>query len=290
LLATQERRCRNGQIRLMERRERREVVVAELVDALGGGQVLEPVLAEVAEAVRAVKERGGRGRDEHLTAVAAGGDAGRAVNVSADVALLSEMRRTGVEAHAHPDRAGREALERLPRRGERTRRGREGDEERVSLRVDLNPAVGAERAPHDPAVLGERLRVALSAELVQELGRTLHVGEEERDCSGRKIAPHDAVMMRHEPEGVAGVYGAGTVKADGTLAPLARRRARGFRVLGAVAGDEQPAVGALEAGALRVRREQVRAERLAAMRAEHGSGFRRHVGDRSSVRRRDGSS
>ena len=50
-LAAQEGRGRDRQIRLVETLEWREVVFSELVDALGRRQVLQPVLAEVAQLV-----------------------------------------------------------------------------------------------------------------------------------------------------------------------------------------------------------------------------------------------
>ena len=45
------------------------------------------------------------------------------------------------------------------------------------------------------AVLGERRRVALLAQGVQELGRALDVGEEEGDRPGRKGALHQRIMQ-----------------------------------------------------------------------------------------------
>jgi hypothetical protein len=48
----------------------------------------------------------------------------------------------------------------------------------------------AECLAQDPAMLSQRLRVPVCAELVQELGRALDVGEEERDGPGWQIAPH----------------------------------------------------------------------------------------------------
>jgi hypothetical protein len=48
------------------------------------------------------------------------------------------------------------------------------------LGVDLDAVMGAESLPQDPAVLVERSRV-LIAELVEELRRALHIGEEKRD-------------------------------------------------------------------------------------------------------------
>ena len=54
--------------------------------------------------------------------------------------------------------------------------------------------MGGERRAQNPPVLQQSLRVAFGAQLVQELGRALHVGEEEGDGSGRKIAPHTGIM------------------------------------------------------------------------------------------------
>ena len=102
-LPPEEGRGRHGQVRAVEALEGGEVAVSELVDALGGGEVLEPVLAEVSELE--LDERSGGGRDEHLPAVAAGSDAGSAVDVGADVALLGQERRSGVQADPHRDRA-----------------------------------------------------------------------------------------------------------------------------------------------------------------------------------------
>ena len=178
----------------MEAPQRREGSVSELVDALGCGQVLEAVLAEVAQPVRA--EEGSRGgRDEHLSAVAARGDAGRPVDVDADVALLGDVGRAGVDAHAHADRTRAQSVQGLGGRVQRTRRCREGDEERVALGINLDAAPGADRLAEDAAMFCERFRVRVRPELVQQLGRALDIGEEEGDGSGREIAPH-GLMMR----------------------------------------------------------------------------------------------
>ena len=79
-----------GQVRGVERPQRREVAVAELVEALRLGQVLEPVLSEVTDS------RGGASRrprvvlgEDDLPAVCGGGDPRRAVDVDADVALVA---------------------------------------------------------------------------------------------------------------------------------------------------------------------------------------------------------
>jgi hypothetical protein len=51
--AAQKRRRRDRQVRVVERLEAREVAGSELVDALGGGELLEAVLPEIAETVGA---------------------------------------------------------------------------------------------------------------------------------------------------------------------------------------------------------------------------------------------
>ncbi len=61
---------------------------------------------------------------------------------------------------------------------------RERDEERIPLGVDLHAAVAGERSAQDPAVLEQGRAVGIHAELVQQLCRALHVGEEKRDGSG----------------------------------------------------------------------------------------------------------
>src|SRR5688572_1163127 len=101
--------------------------------------------------------------------MAAGGDAGGAMYVRSDVALLRQMRGAGMDAHPHADRPEGQSLERLRRGGERSRSSREGDEEGVSLRIDLDAAVGLKRAAQDAAMLGEPFGVLLGPELVQQL-------------------------------------------------------------------------------------------------------------------------
>jgi hypothetical protein len=82
-----------------------ESFLSELIDALRRRQVLEPVLAQVAEPVSAHEGRG-RGGNEHLTPMRTSGDARRAVNVCAHVALVCHVRRAREHAHAHADRPG----------------------------------------------------------------------------------------------------------------------------------------------------------------------------------------
>ena len=82
---------------------------------------------------------------------------------------------------------------RVLRGGDRGRSVGEGDEERVALCVDLDATVADERVAKHATVLGQHLGVALGSELVQQLGRALDVGEEERDGARRELA--HALMM-----------------------------------------------------------------------------------------------
>ena len=74
--------------------------------------------------------------------------------------------------------------------GDRTGSGRERDEERVALRVDLDAVVRGERGPKDAPVLCERLGVPVGAERVQQAGRALDVREEEGDRAARELCAH----------------------------------------------------------------------------------------------------
>jgi hypothetical protein len=67
-LAAEERPRRDREIGSTERPEGWEVAASELVDALGGKEVLEAVLTEVANVT--VHERGRRLRHEHLSSMA----------------------------------------------------------------------------------------------------------------------------------------------------------------------------------------------------------------------------
>jgi hypothetical protein len=189
-----ERRLLDRQIRPVERLQRRELRLADLPDPLRRAEVLQAVLAEIAEAV-GLHERGRRRRDENLAAVSRGGDASRSVDVSTHVALIGQQRRAGVDAHPHGNRQG---LLCLARRCERTRSGSEGDEERVSLRVDLHAVVPRERVAEHRPVLVQFLGVALRTELVQQAGRALDVGEKERDRAARQLA-HAQMIRQKSP-------------------------------------------------------------------------------------------
>ena len=191
--AADERRARGGQVlharldRLQQREVAREPVDLELVDALRRAEILEAVHAQVAD-VR-VHERTGRLRQEHLPAVADGGDPRALVHVEADVSLLGQPRLARVQPHPHAYRPVGQCALAVRSGGDGVRRAGEGDEERVTLRVDLDAFVLGERRAESPPMLVQRLPVVVS-ELVQQPRRALHVREQQRHDAGREIAHH----------------------------------------------------------------------------------------------------
>ncbi len=78
------------------------------------------LLAEVAEFELDELSRGGR--YEHLARMTRGAYASRAMDVPADVALVSEKRCPRVQAHTYLNRAGGKRLSHLSRCGECARR------------------------------------------------------------------------------------------------------------------------------------------------------------------------
>ena len=60
-------------------------------------------------------------------------------------------------------------------------------EERIALRVDLRPAVLAERGPDDAPMIGGDGGICGVAKLLQEPCRALDVGEGKRDGSGGEV-------------------------------------------------------------------------------------------------------
>ena len=124
------------------------------------------------------------------------GDAGCSVNVRSDVALVGDMRRASVDPHAHADRSGRKHLLSFGSGGNCGRRGGERDEERVALRIHLDPVVADEGMTECAAMLGQHVCVGIGTKLLQEPRRTLDVGEDESDGSGRKLARHTAIQAR----------------------------------------------------------------------------------------------
>ena len=135
------------------------------------------------------------------------------MDVKADVSLLGKPRLTAVKPHAYLDRPSHERLLRGGGRGNGIRGPGERHEERVPLSVDLDAVVGMKSLSQQPAVLLQRRRV-LVAELVQELRRAFHVGEEARDDTHGKASIHQTIMA-NITRNVHGVKARHTI-ADGT--------------------------------------------------------------------------
>ena len=127
------------------------------------GQVLESMRAQVAEPEPPPEELARRLREEHLAAVAGLHDSRGPVDVESDVLRRREQGLPGVDADPHPYARRRPATARGQRalRLARCRHGRDGgrkgDEERVALAVDLEPALRRERS-------SQQLAVTLSSE------------------------------------------------------------------------------------------------------------------------------
>ena len=128
------------------RPERRVALPSELKQLRRPVEVLQPMPTEVCEG-DPVDQRRGRLGDQHLSAVGQRRHTGSAVDVDTHVSLGGEGRRPGVQSHSDTDRAGLERQ--LPGLGggDRAGSGRECDEERVALRVDLDAVVRGERGP-----------------------------------------------------------------------------------------------------------------------------------------------
>jgi hypothetical protein len=142
--------------------QRRELPAAELVEALRGQQILEPVLAEIGQLEVLVQEASRRLGDEHLAAVTCAHHAGGPVHVDPHVPLVGDERLAGVHSHSHPHPRCGEVVLSGRRRCDGVRRPLEGNEERIDLRIHLDAAVAAERIPEDAPVLRQDLRIPVS--------------------------------------------------------------------------------------------------------------------------------
>jgi hypothetical protein len=145
------------------------------------------VLAEVAELELPVEQRPRLLRQHDLAPVAGRRDPGRVVHVESDVPLVRQRRLACVQPHPHPHGPGGKSLLRLSRCRDRVPGARKGNEDAVALRAHLGAAVALDGFPDLAMVLGESSRIAV-AELGQQPGRTLDVGEQEGDGAGGKVA------------------------------------------------------------------------------------------------------
>ena len=203
--------------------------VAELEQALRRREVLQTVLAEVANGL-AGDEVARRLRQEHLPAVPGGGDPRRAVDVDPDVALVGHDRLARVEPHADADRPVAERRLPVGGGGDRVGGARERDEERVALRVHLDAAVPRESLAQHTAVLAQQLRVALAV-LVQQPRRALDVREQERHRPRRQVPWHARSIVDDFPLDVSSPSRARRrLRRARTRARDSRVRARGMQL------------------------------------------------------------
>ena len=185
---------RAGKVGVRNRLEGREARVSELVDGNGLGDVFEPVFPEFGE--RAVDELGCCLGEDGLPTVAGRRKTGGEVHLLAHVPLVAQTRLACVQANPNADRPGGERASHLRSRRERSGSVREGEEEGVSLRVDLDSSLRRAGRTHDPPVLGERFVVRVVSDLLEKLGRAFDIGEEERDSPGGEIAAHERSLAR----------------------------------------------------------------------------------------------
>ncbi len=160
----------------------------ELVDPLRLVDALEVPLAarEDRHAVgqRRAEQRPRRLREQDVAASRGRADARGADDVEAEVALLHDRRLARVQAHADADGGAlgpfvrRVRTLRLDRGRDRVACAREREEERIALGIDLDPVRRHEGLADEPPMCREDVPI-VTAELLQELGRALDVGEHE---------------------------------------------------------------------------------------------------------------
>src|SRR4026209_308811 len=125
----------------------------------------------------------------------AGCDPCSSMDVAADVALVGQKRRPRVYADTHSNQAAPERLGKAGRCHECSRSSGECKEERVTLGVNLDPALADACLATQTAMLRERRGVGLRSEFVQQPRRALNVSEEEGDGAGRKVVAHACVII-----------------------------------------------------------------------------------------------
>ena len=188
LALASEERCRlHRKVRLIERLQRRELGIPELIDPLGCLEILQSVEPEVADGH--IDELPRRLGQQYLRPVSGRRDACPSVHIETDIPLLREDRLAGVDPHANSGRARREAVLGDPRRLYGVGGSGEGEEEGVALRVDLDAPMRRGGLAKDPAVLGEHPDVRV-AQFVKQAGRALDVREDKRDRSRWEIGSH----------------------------------------------------------------------------------------------------
>ncbi len=120
-------------------------------------------------------------------------DPSSAVHAESDVARTAQSRLAGMNANPDaklrtvwPTALGKAALARDGGR-QRLLRPPERDEERIALRVDLVASALCENLTQNLLVTRQRVPVPLPAQMLEELCRTLDIGEEKGDRADRQF-------------------------------------------------------------------------------------------------------
>ncbi len=142
-LSAEERRRGRRQRKRSRSAEWWKAVGAELMEMHRPLEVLEAMRPELDRGL--VDQRPCRVRQDDLTAMGERRDTGAAMDVDADVSLGGDGRLAGMEAHPDADGPAVERVAARHRGGDGARCSQEGDEERVSLGVDLDAALRRER-------------------------------------------------------------------------------------------------------------------------------------------------
>ena len=153
------------------------------------------MLAEVGNA--AVQQRPRCRRQQHLPAVTRGRDPRPEVDVLADVTLPGQKRLAGVQPHPDLDRTRLERHIRCRRSSDPRPGIGEHEQERITLRVYLDTALGGEELAKHSTMLCKRLCVCLRSEFVQQPRRPLDVSEQEGDGRAWEPAPHARMIAAH---------------------------------------------------------------------------------------------
>jgi hypothetical protein len=151
-------------------------------------EVLQAVATEGANDDGVLEQLERRLREQDLAAVPGCCDPGRPVHVDAAVLPVDQERLTRVQSHPDAQVAPGEGI--LCRHGacERLARGGEGGVEAVALGADLDAFARADLLAKSVPVLRQRLAVPCRAELLEERGRPLDVGEQQGDRASRKLS------------------------------------------------------------------------------------------------------
>jgi hypothetical protein len=150
-------------VRAAQRLQRRELggepCDLQLEHSLRPNEILEPVLAEVAQAdaleIEILDDSRGRGREEDLPAVTGGADPSRAIHADPNVPALAQMWLSGVESDADAQRLLEPGDRPLGRqsRTDGVACSLKNDEEPVAGRVDLVATVVRESLPQNASML-----------------------------------------------------------------------------------------------------------------------------------------